>query len=141
MSQPRISEIETPGARSLTLETLLKIATAFDVGLNVRFVPFSTLVDWVESVGTQPLSILPFAADLESLTAELQRPPDQFSPITEGSSATKLNLANSGFTNFQYRYVWDAVSRITSNEKPTEESLFTQMVRGESNENQLNFIG
>ena len=48
MTQPRISELETPGERKLTIETLLRLASAFDVALQVRFVPYSELVDWTE---------------------------------------------------------------------------------------------
>lgn len=44
--QPLISEWENPSYGSYTLGTLKDLAKAFDVGLLVRFVPFSTLVDW-----------------------------------------------------------------------------------------------
>ena len=40
MSQPRVSEMERPGERRPNIETLLRIAAALDVGLQVRFVPF-----------------------------------------------------------------------------------------------------
>ena len=49
MSQPRVSEMERPGERRLTIETLLRIAAACDVGLQIRFAPFSELVAWSES--------------------------------------------------------------------------------------------
>ena len=44
--QPMISEWENPNYGNYTLGTLKDLAKAFDVGLLVRFVPFSTLVDW-----------------------------------------------------------------------------------------------
>ena len=44
--QPMISEWENPNYGSYTLGTLKDLAKAFDVGLLVRFVPFSKLVDW-----------------------------------------------------------------------------------------------
>jgi len=44
--QPMISEWENPDYGSYTLDTLKSLAKAFDVGLLVRFVPFSKLVDW-----------------------------------------------------------------------------------------------
>ena len=43
MLQPRISEIETPGT-PLTLRTIQRIASGFDVGLIVRFAPFGDLI-------------------------------------------------------------------------------------------------
>jgi len=44
--QPLISAWENPNYGKYTLGTLKDLAKAFDVGLLVRFVPFSTLVDW-----------------------------------------------------------------------------------------------
>ena len=44
--QPLISEWENPSYGNYTLGTMKDLAKAFDVGLLVRFVPFSTLVDW-----------------------------------------------------------------------------------------------
>ena len=44
--QPLISSWENPNYGKYTLGTLKELAKAFDVGLLVRFVPFSALVDW-----------------------------------------------------------------------------------------------
>ena len=44
--QPLISAWENPNYGKYTLGTLKDLAKAFDVGLLVRFVPFSTLIDW-----------------------------------------------------------------------------------------------
>ncbi len=44
--QPLISAWENPNYGKYTLATLKDLAKAFDVGLLVRFVPFSALVDW-----------------------------------------------------------------------------------------------
>ena len=46
IKQPLISEWENPNYGKYTLGTLKDLAKVFDVGLLVRFVPFSTLVDW-----------------------------------------------------------------------------------------------
>ncbi len=45
MHQSRISMLETPGANP-TLNTLSSIAAALKVGLVVKFVPFSEMLDW-----------------------------------------------------------------------------------------------
>jgi transcriptional regulator with XRE-family HTH domain len=47
MPQNAISRLESPDYGKPTLTTLKRLAAAFDVGLVVRFVPFSELVDWV----------------------------------------------------------------------------------------------
>ncbi|MBI2850827.1 MAG: helix-turn-helix transcriptional regulator [Chloroflexi bacterium] len=46
VKQPLLSAWENPNYGKYTLKTLKELAKAFDVGLLVRFVPFSTLVDW-----------------------------------------------------------------------------------------------
>lgn len=67
MTQPRISEIERPGERSLNLETLLRLASAFDVALQVRFVPFSSFVTDDDNVDLDNFHIEPFEEDLSNL--------------------------------------------------------------------------
>lgn len=44
MAQERISVLEDPDYSKFTISTLLKLASAFDVGLTVRFVPFSKVL-------------------------------------------------------------------------------------------------
>jgi len=46
LHQSRISMFETPGAANVTLETLSRLAAAFKVGLVVKFVPFSDMLQW-----------------------------------------------------------------------------------------------
>ncbi len=67
MSQPRISEIETPGGRSLNIATLLRLASAFDVGLDIRFVPFSELVDRSEGFDPDDFTVKSFNEDIAEL--------------------------------------------------------------------------
>ena len=70
MSQPRISEIESPGERSLNIETLLRLASAFDVGLEIRFVPFGELVDRSESFDPETFTVPTFEDEIEALEQE-----------------------------------------------------------------------
>lgn len=46
-TQNGVSRLESPEYGKPTLTTLRKLAAALDVGLVVRFVPFSQLIDWV----------------------------------------------------------------------------------------------
>ena len=46
-NQNNISRLESSNYGKATLTTLKKLASAFDVGLVVRFVPFSQLINWV----------------------------------------------------------------------------------------------
>jgi len=47
MNQNAISRLESPRYGRPTISTLKRLAASFDVGLIVRFVPFSQLVSWV----------------------------------------------------------------------------------------------
>lgn len=57
-SKPRnvISRLEDPNCGKFTLATLLEIASAFDVGLMVKFVPFSRLTREYGNVSSEALS-------------------------------------------------------------------------------------
>ncbi len=78
MSQPRISEIERPGERKLNLETLLRLASAFDVALQVRFVPFSRLADDDDRLDLDNFYVEPFEEDI----ANLARLEEQMKSVT-----------------------------------------------------------
>ena len=61
--QPRISLLEDPDYAGITLKTLAKLSDAFDVGLIVRFAPFSEIVQWME--GLTPERLTPPSYDEE----------------------------------------------------------------------------
>lgn len=49
MLQPRICAMEQAGYGNFTLNTLKKLAAAFDVGLVVRFAAYGELVQWADN--------------------------------------------------------------------------------------------
>jgi len=63
MRQPRISHLLTPGKASPNIETLRRLAEAFDCGLAVRFVPFSELAEWSERFDPETFSVPAFEGD------------------------------------------------------------------------------
>ncbi len=70
-SQSWVARLEDPNEPPPTLSTLLRVAWAFDVGLDVRFAPFSELVDWISGTphllpGLSPesLAVADFEHDL-----------------------------------------------------------------------------
>jgi transcriptional regulator with XRE-family HTH domain len=64
MKQERISAIENPNYKNaFTLSTLLRIASAFDVALIVRFAPISELVKWELSLSPEKLEATSFDED------------------------------------------------------------------------------
>ena len=63
MHQERISVIEDPSYGKFTIATLKKLASAFDVGLVVRFVPLSDLVEWELNLSSESLKVLSFSEE------------------------------------------------------------------------------
>ena len=56
ISRATISRWEDPGYGRYTLSTLDGLAAAFDVGLMVRFAPFSDLIDWNVNLSAETLA-------------------------------------------------------------------------------------
>lgn len=51
MKQSRISALEDPNYQNYEIGTLKRVASAFDVGLAVRFTPFSEIARWSATIG------------------------------------------------------------------------------------------
>src|SRR5260370_15781935 len=78
MNQNAISRLENPFYGKPTLTTLKRVAAAFDVGLVVRFAPFSELVDWVSRTprverGLSPSSLSPLSFHEELASADKEQ--------------------------------------------------------------------
>ena len=67
MKQARISAMEKPGEASFSLETLIRLAAAFRVGLQVRFVPHSEMLDWEDRFSQDDFSPAPIEKDFKFL--------------------------------------------------------------------------
>ncbi len=78
MAQPRISAIETPGKGKFNLDTLLRLASAFDVGLVVRFAPFSEMIEWAEHFSPDSFEVPSFEEDRKSFFWRKQSTPSHF---------------------------------------------------------------
>jgi transcriptional regulator with XRE-family HTH domain len=66
-TQTAISRLEDPNYGNLTLNTLLKIAAALDVGLLVKLVPFSRLLQEFQDLSPAALSAPSFMEELQKL--------------------------------------------------------------------------
>lgn len=67
MQQSRISLFETPGAANMTIETLSRLAAAFNVGLIVEFVPFSDMLEWENSFSQDSFDVVRLEQDHDFL--------------------------------------------------------------------------
>lgn len=63
MKQSRICVLENPENTSLTLATLKRVASALDVALIVRFVPYSALASWSAETRGGKFSVPSFSQD------------------------------------------------------------------------------
>jgi len=63
MRQSRISALEDPNYENIEVGTLRRLASAFDVALTVRFVPFSELAKWSVSMSTAKIAVPSFDED------------------------------------------------------------------------------
>ena len=63
VSQGRISRLEDPNQGTPNLSTLVRVASAFDCGLIVRFVPFSELARWTLRIESEPANAISFSSD------------------------------------------------------------------------------
>jgi DNA-binding XRE family transcriptional regulator len=63
MKQTAISRLENPDYGNLSVNTLKRIAKAFDVGLIVRFAPFSEILRWRFSMNQRDMAPPAFSMD------------------------------------------------------------------------------
>ena len=66
MRQPRISAMEKPGGAHFTLETLKRVAEAFDVALIVQFAPFSELMGWSDKFNPDDFAVPSFEEEVNN---------------------------------------------------------------------------
>lgn len=72
MAAERISILEDPNADTKpTLNTLLRIANACDVGLDVRFVPYGTVIDRSTKTSAKELEVPSFDQELPELETSI----------------------------------------------------------------------
>lgn len=72
MKQARISDMEKPGKVHFSLETLRRLAEAFDVAFVVRFAPFSELLDWSGKFSPDTFQVRSFTEELRDASASAE---------------------------------------------------------------------
>lgn len=102
MNQNAVSRLESSDYGKQTLTTLKRLAGALDVGLIVRFVPFSEMADWVSGTPYLNLGLGPEALAVPNFSSEEAdgifdappRPPRRASFSEQGltASSAPVNL-------------------------------------------------
>lgn len=73
MTQARISVLENPSYEgAVNVKTLVKLASAFDVALVVRFVPFSELAEWTSRLSYANHEVANFEVEWQLATEHEQ---------------------------------------------------------------------
>lgn len=67
MKQSRISAMETPGLVNFNRETLVRMAATHSVGMVIKFVPFSEMLEWENSYSQDAFSVTQLADDTNFL--------------------------------------------------------------------------
>jgi transcriptional regulator with XRE-family HTH domain len=63
VAQAWVSKLEDPNYGKLTISTLIRLASAFDVGLEIDFVPFAKVLDDALKLSPESFEVPSFAED------------------------------------------------------------------------------
>lgn len=106
--QPLISSWENPDYGKYSLQTLKDLAKAFDVGLLVRFVPFSTLIDWTVNLTPDIIAPASFRDEQSSHIAK-----QTFSPTATDETINQIEAYLASGAS-QYAKKQEEVSNATA---------------------------
>jgi transcriptional regulator with XRE-family HTH domain len=73
MKQARISTLERIGSGNFSIETLIRLASAFRVGLSIRFVQMSEMLAWENQFEPDNFDVAPIEEDQRFLNPELRK--------------------------------------------------------------------
>src|ERR1700676_368719 len=71
MKQSRISAMEQPGAVNFNLDTLVRMAATFRIGLKVEFVSFAEMLRWENEFNQDNFNVIPIERDVDFLNPHL----------------------------------------------------------------------
>lgn|SRR5208283_273937 len=91
MKQSRISAMEQPGRTNFNLETLVRMAATFRVGLVVKFVPFSEMLRWENEFNQDEFNPPTIEADIEFQVPNIPRHvAEQFRTLVAGTTPPRI---------------------------------------------------
>jgi len=97
-----VYRLEDPNEPPPKISTLLEVAAACDVALDVRFCPYSRILDEVTSLSPNSFGVPSFNQELEVGTFRLRKPRKRFRKIKAGGSHAKLHKV--GLRELHLRY-------------------------------------
>jgi transcriptional regulator with XRE-family HTH domain len=131
--QPRFSVMEKPGYGNFSLNTLKKLASVFDVGLIVSFVPFSEMIDFTESLSRKRLAAPSFHDEYIKLANRYARAKDSVQSSGQYSlefvcSAGQATFETTGTQSPTFQLTENASSSISF--APIETPYFIPQTQG-----------
>ena len=118
-TQTVISRLEDPNYGNLSINSLLKLAAAFDIGLLVKFIPFSRLLREFEDVSPKSLAASSFEA--ERATLEEWATAEVGSSVQRTTQGRSLHLVNppTATAGFQQTLVLSGPRLVVNNDVQT----------------------
>jgi len=86
MKQSRISAMERPGETNFNVDTLVRLAAAYEVGLIVKFAPYSEVLDWENGFSQDTFDVVEISKDIDFLEPA----------ASYDSSSTQLDVGEVG---------------------------------------------
>src|ERR1035437_2834677 len=80
MKQGRISVLERIGEVSFSVDTMIKLASAFRVGLIVKFAPMSEMLNWENGFQPDAFEVVPIEEDFAFVHANTAGNQEQLNP-------------------------------------------------------------
>lgn len=98
MKQESVWRLENPNKANLTIGTLLRVASAFDVALIVRFAPFSELIDSTPWLAGRSTDVPAYADDMALHGSTIKGRVERYDFVAGGQSPKAATQQASGKT-------------------------------------------
>lgn len=142
MKQPRISAMEKPGGSRFNLETLRRLAEAFDIALIVRFAPFSELLAWSKRFSPDDFRVPQYDEDSD-VKASAERTASagaavptlgsrsgSQAPVNVTQESARVYLAEAWFASQRYQASDGLVAAIARASQKLNTAATTKLGRG-----------
>src|SRR5437660_11155497 len=110
-TQTVISRLEDPDYGRLSISSLLKLASAFDVALLVKFVPFTRLFEEFEDTSPETLSAKSFMEELPDIAAWAEDDDAESDETVERKEQSEAWAKLLGDNNFEASNGWIEIQK------------------------------
>ena len=115
-TQTVISRLEDIDYGKLSISTLLKLASAFDIALLVKFIPFTRLLEEFKDNSSEALSAKSFSQELPDITAWAEEEEQEESAMVQPTLLDANNIARDGWIEIQTQSLADQLMLSTQTE-------------------------